>query len=185
MSERPIVYLDTETDSLRWDRRPWEIALIRRGPAGEVTAVIQVSDFDPATAEPEALAIGGYFNRHFGALGFPPDHDDPDITYLTERDAAELVWDMTDGATLVGANTAFDAHLLEMMLARHGLTPTWHYRLRDVGSMTAGYLRRDPGSLVNCARELGVEFPPETVHTALGDATAVMRIWDLIMGKPS
>ena len=60
----PIVFLDTETTSLRHDRRAWEIAMIRREVDGTEAETHLFVDVSIANADQRALAIGGYFDRH-------------------------------------------------------------------------------------------------------------------------
>lgn len=66
-----VVFLDTETTSTGRDRRPWEIAMIRRDDTGEkaLTIFVDVADLDLDNADPDALRIGGFHSRHpqFGA----------------------------------------------------------------------------------------------------------------------
>ena len=66
-------YIDTETGGLRPTDRPWEIAVvIENGPGTPMDRVkaeverwvFHVSDFDPSQADPTALRLGGFFDRH-------------------------------------------------------------------------------------------------------------------------
>lgn len=197
MTTRPICAIDTETTGLHWEREAWEVALIRRDTGGTT----ELSFFLPVNAEradPRALGVGGYYRRHpegrwvtdtsvdesdtrgvSEAAAPTPDGD----TYLWPGHAARVIQRMTHGATLVGAQPQFDAHTFERLLRSTGLTPSWHYRLRDVESMVAGRLGRDPGGLITCFHELDIE-PPTDLHTALGDARAALELYDVLLAEP-
>lgn len=149
-----FVYLDTETTGLDPDRHEvWEIAYaIDDGPV--------LSAFVPhslATADREALELNGYWRRHVGRVDDRAD--------LHARLAL-------DGATLVGANPAFDAAFLR---ARWGVTP-WKYRLLDVEAYAMGALGFDEPRGLAAIREALVELGrdiPEPDHTAGGDVATV------------
>lgn len=195
VTPRPICAIDTETTSLRWEREAWEIALIRRDTGGttELTFFLPIN---AERADPQALEIGGYYRRHPAgrwvtdtsvdesdergltrAVAPAPNGD----TYLWPDHAARVIQRMTHGATLVGAQPHFDTQIFERMLRRGEMTPSWHYRLRDVESMVAGRLGTDPGGLVGCLLALDVE-PPDDLHTALGDARAALELYDVLLG---
>lgn len=206
MTSRPICAIDTETSGLHWEREAWEIALIRHDTGGTT----ELSFFVPIStkaADPKALEVGGYYDRHpvgkwltdatidesdrrgvvasagfAGVSGIEAPQPDGD-TYLWPDHAARVIQRMTHGATLVGAQPHFDTHLFERMLRRAELTPSWHYRLRDVESMVAGHFGNDPGGLTNCFHAMGFE-PPDDLHTALGDARAALNLYDFLLGGP-
>lgn len=71
-----LVFVDTETTSLRPDRRAWDIALIVRRP-GEPDREYQwfVDDLalDLGNADPFALKIGRFYERHPAAASPFPD----------------------------------------------------------------------------------------------------------------
>ncbi|MGW0043452.1 hypothetical protein [Rhodococcus sp. NPDC003348] len=194
---RPIVFLDTETTGLHHDRRPWEIAMIRRDTNGiEIEQLIQVIDIDLTTAELKGLQIGGFFERY---VGHNPIGADSNIEIVTEKEAAELVYITTAGAIIVGAVPNFDTEVLAAMLRRHKLCPAWHYQLVDVETLAAGWIAgrereatalgfplrledrkvAPPWRSDDLSRACGVN-PPSDVdrHTALGDARWVKRWYD-------
>lgn len=181
MSARPVCAVDTETTGLGWDREAWEIALIRREPNGATDEIRLFLDVDVHRADRIALEIGGYHRRHprarFEATGDPRHLDG----LVSPARAARLVRELTDGATIVGAVPSFDTHVLEMLLARIDLEPSWHHRLRCVESMSAGRLGRDVGGLVDCAAALEVDYPLREQHTALGDARVALAVYDRIL----
>lgn len=141
------------------------------------------------------MDIGGYYRRHpWGRWVTDATVDESDThgiteatepspdgdTYLWPDHAARVIQRMTHGATLVGAQPHFDTHIFERILRRAELTPSWHYRLRDVESMAAGRLAYDSGSLANCLTGFGWEVPDD-LHTALGDARAALQLYDAIL----
>ncbi|WP_040751617.1 hypothetical protein, partial [Nocardia transvalensis] len=220
------VFVDTETTGTHDDARPWEIALIAREHRPghrtlDYVILLQILDVDLTTADPEALSIGRFHERHIVHGTTPPEHivlpttsHIPDWrqfpTGLTvgveEAFAAVLVTAWTTGAHLIGVNPAFDQRILTGMLARHGITPAWHYHPRCVADRAAGYLAgliagRDaalaghpipavtdvravlalPPSSRKVTSLAGVDAPPpETRHTAYGDADWGRRVWDHI-----
>lgn len=170
-----LVFVDTETDGLRRKRQPWEVAWIVRAedqPDVEHHAFlwIRLSHADPA-----ALRIGGYWERHPDPFG--TDYNATESrSVLSENLARDL-----QGATLVGANPAFDAEVLSRLLRQYGQMPTWHYRLLDVQAMCAGALGWEtPRGLNECLTELGIAIPEWDRHTAMGDARAVRDVYDAL-----
>ncbi|WP_032402459.1 3'-5' exonuclease [Rhodococcoides fascians] len=183
-----LVFLDTETTGLHPDRRPWEIAMIRleshSGDAKLKGCTILVSDVDLSQADPMALSIGKFYDRHPNfSLNDGPQPPQPNGTWLfSEESAARKVERWTRGATIVGANPSFDTITLDAMLRRHNLVPSWHHRLVDVESLTAGHLGSigDDGRLLGatrCADVLGLNYDADQTHTAEGDAVLALRIY--------
>lgn len=182
----PLVFIDVETTGLHPDRaRIWEIAMIVRGVESvdrDHRVVIDTCDLELQDADPAALTISGFYDRHPGVA--------PDAVGLGEIEsaAARMVALITAGATLVGVNPAFDADLLGRMLRRHGLAPGWHHHLIDMTAVARGWLSSahvDPPQLqassYDLSRACGVTPPgPGEAHTALGDAEWVRRWYDHI-----
>jgi hypothetical protein len=158
----PIVFLDTETTGLHADRRPWEIAMIRRefDDAGnfrhqsEIT--YQVSDVDLSSAELIGLNIGRFYERHHRFKRYEDDDyfvsiaepdpfmmgSGPITAYIgPEAMVAAEVERWTRNAHIVGAVPNFDTELLAAMLRRHGLCPSWRYHLIDVENLAVGFLK--------------------------------------------
>ncbi|WP_072814308.1 hypothetical protein [Rhodococcus zopfii] len=186
MTNRPIVFLDTETTGLHADRRPWEIAWIRREIDGtETERLIQISDVDLTTAELKGLQVGRFHERYFRNIGVDqkPDNVEIDREFL----AAHAVEEATRGAIIIGAVPNFDTETLAAMLRRHRLCPSWHYQLVDIETYAAGWLRAMPYSapLVQQRQEasmalfdremrkdLGLAFGDTDPATAVSDARA-------------
>jgi DNA polymerase III epsilon subunit-like protein len=171
-----LAFIDTETTGLHPNRRPWEIAIIRRDlttVVPEQSVTIQVNDVDLSDADPMALNIGRFYERHGHGQG---------SRSLSEAQAAQLVEQWTRGAYLVGAVPSFDAETLAGMLRRHRLSPGWHHRLRCVETLASGHLRREVGGLKDAAKALGVPVDEAVLHTAMGDARLAAAVWDAVMG---
>lgn len=209
---KPIVFLDTETDGLHPKRQAWEIAMIRRdfhsaGSWTETTAHMFV-DIDLDQADPYALKVGGFYDRHpmgqwLSSLpSAEPDDVWPPRALREELEvpsvAAKTVARLTHGAQIVGVVPNFDAELLERLLREHGDAPAWDYHLIDVRAMALGWCLAagqngaipDPSMFLDpsmssdkLAERCGVVPATEAErHTALGDARWAMRWYDAITG---
>jgi DNA polymerase III alpha subunit (gram-positive type) len=154
-----LVFLDTETTGL--DPRVhevWEIAVaINEAPISSYRLPHSL-----ATADPKALEINGYWTR----ANLPGSTDAYDL------ELRELL----TGATIVGANPAFDTAFLS---ARWRCTP-WHHRLIDVESMALtvlGYERpKGLHGLAGDLRERGHDIP-EPDHTAAADVATTRAVY--------
>ena len=186
------VFIDTETTSLRPDRRAWEIALadpdhpLARDGADPVTLtwMIEAADLDLGNADPFSLKIGGFYERH-------PQYA---ATHLTdgpgpfrEREALEQIERATRGRHLCGNVVSFDAEVLAARMRAHGIAPSWHYHLIDIEAMAVGFLRGHFGSVFAevlpwdsevLSAAFGVDPAQFDRHTALGDARWAMAEWD-------
>lgn len=198
----PIIFIDTETTGVHPDRRPWEIAMIKRPDSNyldEETLLIQITDVDLSNADPFGLQIGRFYERHYW---YAKSSDlNPDCKFVHEHEAAELVERFTRGAHLVGAVPSFDAGTLDPMLRKHKLLPNWHYHLIDVETLAIGWLMGEkkfsieiqtnrpefsfslPWKSDELSKAIGVEPPTdEERHTAMGDARWAQRTYDKVMG---
>lgn len=202
----PIVFIDTETTSLRPDRRAWEVGMIRRADHRdadqETSFFIHIDDIDLPNADPFALDVGRFWQRHPQAVtdarvGYEV-HDFEDTSMwstlrgevLDAGTAAQVVRLWTHGAHLVGAVPSFDAEVLAALLRDNWLTPTWHYHLIDVENLAVGWLAGrgetvlPPWKSADLSRMVGVDAATdEERHTALGDARWAARIFDRVMGS--
>jgi len=185
-----ICFVDTETTSLRPDRRAWDIALVIRDPGAadtEWNAFVTGADLDLGNADPASLRIGRFYARHpeYAPAGGAGRQAVGEAAALAEAER------LTRGAHLVGAVPGFDAEVLAARMRARGICPAWHYHLQDFETLIAGYLA-GRGEPVPClpwrsdelSRLAGVEPPGDgDRHTALGDARWAARVWDAVMGR--
>ena len=188
-----LCFIDTETTSLRPDRRAWEVGLIVREPGVadvEHQWFVHDSDLDLGNADVMSLRIGRFYDRHPQyAADRTPIHG---VNIYSERVALTEIDQLTRGAHLVGAVVSFDADVLGQRMRANGICPSWHYHLIDVEALAVGYLAagsRHPGQSLqppwksdDLSAALGVTVSDEDRHTALGDAKWAMRIYDAVMG---
>lgn len=181
------VYVDTETGGLRDYDRPWEIALIVDEGVKSDRYVFYIADFQPLHADPKALELNGFYDRHplwtpngpdhykvsdFGLIG--ADRDIPVTTVFDcEGCVSARIEALTRGARVYGCNApAFDVPVLTQMLNRHGMAWTGHYRPICVTTWAAGVAGLDPETPNS---EVGAAFGVSrdqygTTHEALPDA---------------
>lgn len=182
-----IAFIDTETTSLRHDRRAWEIGIIHRQPGHADTEhhwFIRSDDLDLGNADIVSLKIGNFYSRH------PQYRSSISVSHQREADVLRNVEKLTRGAHLIGALPSFDAEVLATRMRANGICPSWHYHLIDIEPVMIGYLRGLgkpvpdlPWPSDELSRMVGVEPPGDAQrHTALGDADWVRRIWDKLMG---
>lgn len=179
----PIVFIDVETNRLHPARRMWEIGLIRRVAGGEETRrwFIDRSDIDLGNADPSALNVGRFYDRHpqVGKRQFVEDG----IVLTYEASALEEVEALTRGATVVGIQVDFDAATLDARMRANGICPSWSHRIVDARTAAAGALRMPPPWDVNAIYEaFGVFCPEQDRHTALGDARLARDLYDAVFG---
>ncbi|MGW1267566.1 3'-5' exonuclease [Streptomyces sp. NPDC002491] len=186
----PIAFVDCETTHLDAEiGEAWEVAVILRTEKdGRLTDTEHVWQFaiDRATADPEALRIGRFRERHlvdpsWGAAWTGPGP----ILPCSRRSAIDAIVTMLRGAVLVGSNPGFDERFLRKLVGPGGAQ--WHYRPYDIvqlaaakiGAQAAGPL---PWSSYTLSRAAGVEPPTEeAAHTALGDARWARDVHDAVM----
>jgi DNA polymerase III epsilon subunit-like protein len=131
-----LVFIDTETTSLRPDRRVWEVGMVIRDPDRddrEFHWFIRAEDLDLGDADPFSLKVGGFYDRHPQMRGLAGRV--PSESYVLDE-----VEKLTRGAHLVGAVPNFDADVLAARMRAHGILPAWHYHLIDVEGLAVGWL---------------------------------------------
>lgn len=176
-----IVFLDTETTSLRHDRRVWDIGLITRQDGGvefEHQWFVDCDDLDLGNADLMSLKIGKFYDRHPQARGIEPEwgevQDEDEVLAAVER--------LTRGATIVGAVPWFDTDVLGQRMRANGDCPSWHYHLVDVETLAAGRLRKPPPwGFDDLLAEYGLTYDEADRHTALGDARMVRDLYDKVL----
>lgn len=183
-----ICFIDTETTSLRPDRRAWDIAAIIRRPGqpdDERSWFIDSADLDLGNADTASLKIGRFYTRH------PQYRDEPGPgEYGREQDVLRELETLIRGAHLVGAVPSFDAEVIGTRMRASGICPPWHYHLQDFETLIAGYLAGLgkpvpplPWRSDDLSRLIGIDPPGELDrHTALGDARWAAKVWDAIIG---
>lgn len=212
--DRPtrLAFVDTETTGLSHLARPWEIAVIIREPGKQDAEHLLQVEYTPQTlpdgTEPVALQIGGWNDRFWnggedrdGVHGWPYRErlidQGVDTAAGPEWSIARSLHQLLAGAVLIGVGVHYDAAVVSRMLLRHGLPEQpWHYDIRDLKTMSRGYLRgllhvaggssQQPNdyqwaSSDQLATWVGVTPPTEDErHTALGDARWAVRWWDAL-----
>lgn len=181
------VALDLETTNL--DPRlafPLEIAAVTYDPDPNTTPDTPTDPYGLTTcfvphhprtivheAEPVALAVNRYYERRL----FEQMSDAPE----TARQIDALIRQL-DGATIVGANPAYDAAILWRYLSTFAdlTSPPWHFRLYDVEVATRAHLGLEyTPSLAQCL-DLYHLGTIEGAHTPIGDAFAALDVFHAI-----
>lgn len=133
-----LAFVDTETTGLHADRHQiWEVGLIVREADGTEHEHCWQLPVSLSRADPNALAVGRFHERHVQGHGdndakpFPPNQ-----LGIFAREFARF----THGTHLVGAVVSFDEERLRRLLERHGEIAGWHYHLVTVEALAAGWL---------------------------------------------
>ena len=179
-----LIFCDSETTGLdRKTRLIWDLAYIIRDP-GEADVERQFyMDVDLHKADPFALNIGRYWQRHPNPYRSFRSEDDEGVTSRFE--VVHAVAQDFKGATLVGAVPSFDEETLAKLLRAHGMRETWHYHLVDVETLAAGRVRLPPPWNFDV---LLAEFDlaqNNDRHTAIGDARLVRDLYDKVLAADS
>lgn len=137
----------------------------------------QVTYFDHTRehADPEALRIGGYYERKMDRFAVDPGETGRG---LTDHQRA-FVRDLT-GATIVAENYCYDR---VMLLRRLGFEP-WHYRSIELSSvaMTVFNLDRPEGitKTADRLRAAGFDTIPKNDHTAEADVECLRACYNAL-----
>lgn len=182
-----LCFLDTETTSLRPDRRAWEVGLITRSPDGtrddEHHWFVRAEDLDLGNADQMALKVGRFYERHPQIL---PGNWQTSLV-SGEIEVLRQVEKMTRGAHVVGAVPNFDTEVLASRMRANGICPSWHYHLCCVENLAVGYLAArgepvaPPWSSDDLSTKIGVSVEKDDRHTALGDARWARDLYDAVM----
>lgn len=185
MTEHTIAFVDTETTSLRHDRRAWEIAVIIRQPGqpdDEQSWFIHADEVDLGNADLASLKFGRFYDRHPQYNGGATGSSSYEEFVLAE------VEELTRGAILMGSNPSFDAEMLAARMRAHGICPSWNYHLEDVPTLALGWLygagkpipevRKSDQISLAC----GVDPASYDRHSALGDCRWIRDLFDVVTG---
>ena len=213
MSNEPRrVWMDTETTGLDLTRRAWEVALIVRDRAIDAQDIehqwfVHPADIDLEHADPKALEIGRFWDRHPHApiiaawreqgltrpLGMLPHLRG----VHRARYVATAVRNLTSGrAQIYGSHPSFDMITVEMMMADEGISPEWHYHPNDVPNLIEGWtIGRDDNARAlripasrkseDWCRIVGIEPNNYQRHTALGDCRLFRDAFDAMFRQSS
>lgn len=205
---RGWAFIDTETTGLHADRHEiWELAYITINPdGGRSESQFLVSVDRLADADPIALGVGGFHDRHPQGNRYPKTkyrgQEVSDLSGRTDRwaDIGRQVVSDLSGRILIGAVPSFDEERLRRKLWELGYSPDWHYQLVDVEALAAGRLTwrppTDPGDASQprriwtppwdsdeLSRAVGVNPARYERHTALGDCRWAQAIWCAVYGE--
>lgn len=185
MPDPTIAFVDSETTSLRHDRRAWEVAVILRRdghPDHEQSWFVDRVDLDLGNADVQSLRFGGFYDRHARAGRRARSTEGLHSEYEVLVEVEEL----TRGAVLMGSNPSFDAETLGARMRAHGICPSWHYHLEDVPTMALGWLygagkpipevRKSDQISLAC----GVDPQRYERHSALGDCRWLRDLYDAV-----
>jgi hypothetical protein len=163
----PLCFVDTETTDIGHRRLAWELAIIRRDPGGTRREIQTFIEIDLTDANPFALKVGGFYDRHplgrwlAGPTDMHPENALSDYRtrarsprgftqlgstsaldgYLTQEEAAALWCRWTHGAHVVGAVPNFDTEVTAAAARSVGLLSAHHYHLIDIETLIVGWLR--------------------------------------------
>ena len=205
MRNVPLVFVDTETTGLSYNRQTWEVAMVRDEPDGSTERVefmLPVTGHKTDTPilgneiNEESLKISKFHERHPQGFG-----GNTAAEYITHDKAAKEIYRMTKGAHMVGMCPDFDAFNLWRILISQGINELpWYYQLIDVDILSAG---NDIGhdrygrSLVvdwsnryptlpydtdEATRRYGLSIKEEDRHTAMGDTLWTREFYYAIVG---
>ena len=191
---RRVLLVDTETTSLSPQTGEiWELAIIDRTNGTEHLWRVRP---DLAKADPGALRVNRFYERTAGMKARDTLAHDlaarsrPGGYWSHGPALAETAAKLLDDAVIVAANPAFDAGFLTAFLNAHGQAATWHYRLRDIGSMAWGWLQANgvppaiDASTDQFAEALGLDANLFGRHSALGDCRLLAAMMNVIEGAP-
>ncbi|MGW5920809.1 hypothetical protein ACWFPY_17640 [Nocardia fluminea] len=100
------------------------------------------------------------------------------VIAVTEADAAAIVAHWTADTHVIGLNPEFDMLTLSLMLDRHGYHfQPWHYRLTNIATEAAGWLRAKVHFVLGFLASTAREHEKSTVDTI--EATAVSLLAEL------
>jgi len=212
MRNVPLVFVDTETTGLSYNRQTWEIAMVRDEPDGSTERFqfmlpVLYGRYTPKNWSPilgneineTSLKISKFHHRHFqGNSSFPFTKECDGLSYA---DAAYNIYRMTNGAHMIGMCPDFDAFNLWRILISQGMDELpWYYQLIDVDILSAGndighdrygrslvvdwsnHYPTLPYDTDDATRRYGLSIKEEDRHTAMGDTLWTREFYYSIVG---
>lgn len=205
MTSAAICFLDLETtglDPLRHEA--WDFYAIRREPDGterHFGFMTREEDLDLSTADPFALSVGGFYDRHpyseLGRRALPE--------WTVTKSAREIAKEMSRAvrdAHIIGAVPDFDVAFLKRLFRRHSQPWGGHYHLIDVEALMVGYLRAKaayaqepeykefvrnlvapPWGSKEISQACGIDPQGFDEHTARGDVLWARAVYDTVMAN--
>lgn len=162
-----LVFVDLETTGLIAGKHEiWECGAVKHRDDSYPEEQHWFVHCDLMFADPEALAIGRFSERH-----------NPDKAVL-RRDFIGEFCEWVAGDTLAANNACFDISFLKSYAEYSNMPETWHYSPIDVKSFAAGALRlRHPFPKTSGIAKL-LDVPEnDNAHTALADARFAREIY--------
>lgn len=194
MTRRPYAYVDIESTRADHAKRIWELAVIVDQPNGQTVErewLIESSSLDLGNADPKALEVGGFYDRHPQAVRGFIHTGDLYSEYVALADFERL----TRRAVLFANNTPFDVGAFDARMVANNLCPSRHYKPKDVIDMAHGWLlgrgievpEKDDGTWSSEAISLacGVDPAGYDRHAALGDCAWIRDLHRAITGGSS
>lgn len=187
MTTPTLVFMDTETTSLRPDRRAWEVAVIVRPAGGTRTDdvehhwMIDIAELDLGNADPMSLKISKFYERHPQMqIEFPLGGQVHSESYVFSK-----VEQLTRFAWGVGAVPNFDTEVMAARMRSRNICPSWHYHLVDVENLAAGALALPPPwGFDDLLGKFGLVYDEADRHTAMGDTRMARDLYDAVMAGP-
>lgn len=165
-SDMSLCYIDTETTGLNPAiHDPYEVCLWREGNDEPTTYRLPHS---LVNANPAALKISRYFERGFS-----------DQTLIVEAYQRRSIFQLLNGATLVGSNPSFDAAMMTKYLG----VAVWHHRMIDISNVAMTLFNWDlPNGMADVVQhlnDLGWEIP-DPDHSAEGDVRVTKAVYETL-----
>lgn len=200
MNGQRLVFFDLETGGLDPQRHPVTqfAAIAVDDQFNELGSIELKIDFDPKTADPEALKLNGYDAEIWRTTAIRADAALGKIADFLKRHATVEKTSQRSGrpyrvARLAGHNAAeFDARFLQALFKREGQFLPAEYRALDTVQLAAWYYLHRPDAPENLKLEtlvghLGIQRDGDA-HEALSDVRACVevarRLWLAAATKP-